>query len=338
LLWVPAFVHAAAEPAPANLSQLAISSSLYKSTAGPWTILVRDEEWVDLTRNRHVPVRIYFPSRPVSVTAGDSTRRPVIVMSHGWGSSRAGYAYFCQHLASWGYLVIAPTHLGSDASSIAWGHMPANLLATSKRETLMQSISDPDNLRNRPRDISFVIDELSLKPELAGIADLTRVGVAGHSFGAYTTMAVAGMRVDLPEARKQSFLDPRVKAVLPMSPEGSGLMGITPDAWNQFAVPALFMVGTRDIGPGLRPASWRHEPYLAIHTVPTWMVTLLGATHLSFARPSAEQAALVESLSTAFFDSELSHLPAAAKWLANFCASQHAECEVDHRGGLGRGQ
>ena len=38
--------------------------------------------------------------------------------------------------------------------------------------------------------------------------------------------------------------------VLPMSPEGHGIMGIHPGAWAHFAAPVLFLTGTRDYGQG----------------------------------------------------------------------------------------
>jgi predicted dienelactone hydrolase len=313
---------AATPDAPSN------AVALYRSQPGPWTVTYHDEDWFDSVRKRPVPVRIYIPTRP-----GEIQQRPVVIFSHGWGGSRKGYGYFAQHLASWGYLVIAPTHVGSDTDSIALRTPQLPLAETGpKRETLMQSIQDPSNLRNRPRDISFVIDQLSRIPELSRIADLNRIGVAGHSFGAYTAMAVGGMRVDLPDGRGQSFRDPRVRAVLPMSPEGSGLMGIRPNAWDAFAAPVLFLTGTHDYGPGLRAASWREEPFRAVHTVRSWLVTLIGANHLTFVMPRPSQGSLVESLSVAFFDAQLRQDAEAQRWMTEFFSIRHSDCIADHKG------
>jgi predicted dienelactone hydrolase len=307
------------------VAPLTAVSSLYKADPGPWTVTVRDEDWMDIKRNRAVPVRIYLPSK-----LDDRTPRPVIIFSHGWGGSRTSYSYFTQHLASWGYLVIAPTHVGSDSASIAFGRQTITLPGGLKRETLMQSVQDPANLRNRPQDISFVIDQLSRQGDLASAADLTRIGVAGHSFGAYTAMVIGGMLVDSPDGKKRSLRDPRVKAVLPMSPEGSGLMGITLGAWDQFAVPVLFMTGTHDYGLGLRAQTWRDEPFKSIHTVPTWLVTIVGGNHLTFARP-AGHAPLIQSVSVAFFDAQLLRDSKATSWINEFFLSKHAECNVDRK-------
>jgi predicted dienelactone hydrolase len=309
-----------ATPAPA-----AALSPFYKPGAGPWIFTIRDEQWTDARRNRVVPVRIYFPTR-----ADDQSLRPVIIMSHGWGGSRTSYAYFNQQLASWGYLVIAPTHAGSDTASIALRPTVANTTIGPKRETLMQSIQDPDNLQNRPEDISFVIDQLSQHANLARIADTKHIGVAGHSFGAYTAMAIGGMVVDLPGQKQHSMRDPRVGAVLAMSPEGSGLMGISPNAWDHFAVPVLFLTGTRDYGRGGHPAAWRTEPFHAVRTMPAWLVTIIGGTHLTFVRPGSEQP-LIQSLSVAFFDAQLLHEPKAVAWMNGFFAVNHGDCIVSHK-------
>jgi predicted dienelactone hydrolase len=226
-------------------------------------------------------------------------------------------------------LVISPTHAGSDTASIAFRTQPPSQTGP-KRETLMQSINDPDNLRNRPRDISFVIDELFRRSDLSKIADLNHIGVAGHSFGAFTAMAIGGMLVDLSEGKKQSLRDPRVKAVLPMSPEGPGTMGISPGAWDQFAVPVLFFTGTKDYGVTERSATWRDDPFKSIHTVPEWMVTIVDGTHMTFAIPGSSSP-LIRSVGTAFFDAKVLDDPKAVEWMNGFFAAKHDDCIVDHK-------
>jgi predicted dienelactone hydrolase len=280
----------AAEPADAM--------ALYKAEPGPWSVEVLDKEWLDDARQRTVPVRIYLPQPPAD--AADKSlpaRFPVVVFSHGWGASRASYGYFCRHLASHGYLVVSPTHAGSDTASIRIGgtgflggrgaDQPAATQPVGRKEGIMESIQDPDNLRNRPRDVSFVLDRIGRSQSLHDLADLSRVGVAGHSFGAYTAMTEGGMTVDLPEGKAQSLRDPRVKAVIPMSPEGRGMMGISPNAWDKFATPVLFLTGTKDYGSGPHAADWRHQAFDKIHTADAYLVTIDGATHFTFAFPGS---------------------------------------------------
>ena len=187
---------------------------LYKAAAGPMKVSQRDAEWKDGARERAVPVRIYEPRHEMK--EGDAKveeeKHPLIVFSHGMGGSRNGYPYIAEHLASYGYVVILPTHAGSDTEAIrkevqerarerldggkANGGRPG--AAAQALELMEANTSDPDNLKNRPLDISFVIDHALADETLSREIDSSRIGVAGHSFGAYTAMAVAGMLVDLP--------------------------------------------------------------------------------------------------------------------------------------------
>ena len=299
--------------------------ALYRSDSGPWAVTTHDEDWTDTKRNRPIPVRIYTPSN-----ADTPTPRPVIIISHGWGGSRTTYRYFAEHLASYGYLVISPTHKGSDTAAALAGAVSGQTPAAGVRTAMFEGVNDPENLRNRPRDISFVIDEISRQPDLAKLADLNHIGLAGHSFGAYDAMAIGGMTVDLPEGHKTSLRDPRIKAVLPMSPQGSGYLGIKRGAWDSFATPVLFLTGTKDYGSGGLAATWRDEPFEAIHTAPEWIVTIVDGTHMTFARPGTS-APLIDSLGTAFFDANLLGDAKAEDWMTEFFATKHDYCIIDHK-------
>jgi predicted dienelactone hydrolase len=314
--------------------------------------------------------------------------------------------YFGNHLASQGYIVIAPTHPGSDTEQAkAWikehgglfaqraekkteAERPAERIREKIRERregepaeegpepgagmmpgitreggwMMSTVSDPQNLRDRPRDISLVIDRIAAHPIIGPIADMQRIGVAGHSFGAFTAMAVGGMTVDLPETmegKAKSFRDERVKAVLPMSPEGAGTMGISAGAWERFAVPALFLTGTKDYGSGPRSAAWRRQGFENAKSIHRYLVTMNDADHMTFANmgeKTAQQAAaglgmgmlmlaqgdpkkqrervdFIESLSMLFFDAYVRDDAEALKKLHAFCMSKRGDCVAEFAGG-----
>src|SRR5262249_44935706 len=128
-----------------------------------------------------------------------------------------------------------------------------------------------------------VLDQAMRDKTLDGLVDEDKVGVLGHSFGAYTAMVVAGATVDLPDGKASSFRDARVKAVLPMSPEGPGTMGLTLSSWDRFAVPGRHLTGSRDYGAGQRSATWRRAGYEHVQGVDDYLVTLEGAGHMTFA-------------------------------------------------------
>jgi hypothetical protein len=54
-----------------------------------------------------LPVDLYLPQ-------GLRQPAPVVVLSHGFGATRASYVYLSRHLASHGFVVAAPEHVGSD--------------------------------------------------------------------------------------------------------------------------------------------------------------------------------------------------------------------------------
>jgi predicted dienelactone hydrolase len=158
---------------------------------------------------------------------------PVVVYSHGSGGvGLLGYPY-AQRFASQGWIVVAPDHIGNTAlNRLLGGGDPFDTIAV-----------------NRPNDVSAVLDFL----EAGGVpgADTSRVLVFGHSFGAYTTLAVAGGVVDaealasrcpeedpdcispeVAEALAAGFADPRVDAIVPQAPAlvpqlGASLSDIT---------------------------------------------------------------------------------------------------------------
>jgi predicted dienelactone hydrolase len=310
----------------------------YKADTGPWRFEVLDDTWRDNSRAddegqpRDVPVRVYLPKDAGPDTPTD--KRPVVIFSHGYGGSRDGYTYIGRHLASHGYLVIHPQHAGSDTDALR------KLLRESRRRgeknprgsVLEEGTSDPDNLVNRPLDIRFVIDQLATRSTLAAIADAERIAVAGHSFGSYTAMAVAGMRITLPDdhaGAKKTLRDERVKAIIAMSPQGPGVMGVTAGAWNAITIPALLMTGSKDMGQGQRAVAWRLTPFSELKNPATRLLYIDEATHMTFSganstllRPADtprdvadRHMGFIKQTCTAFLDAHLCNDAAAKKWI-----------------------
>lgn len=323
-----------------GVARAALAQELYRGLERPLPVVQRDAEWRDESRHRDVPVRIYQPK-----IEKEEPARPMVVFSHGMGASRRSYGYICEHLAAQGFVVVVPTHEGSDTAGVRkelGDRLKRQVKGEQPRQGLIaENTNDPENLRNRPKDISFVIDRALKDPELR--IDAARIGVAGHSFGAYTAMAEGGMLVDLPEGKDQNLRDARVKAVLPMSPEGHGVMGIDEGAWDQFAAPVLFLTGTKDYGQGERSAAWRREAFDAIRKKerPTeaYLMVLNGATHMTFGggdRLSSDRTHrqdLIKALATAWFDAELKGDVKARQWLEAFAAAKHEDCTAERAQG-----
>lgn len=299
------------------LSLLPLLTAL-AAAAEPFQVKVIDELWHDTTRNRDVPVRIYQPVLP------NPEPMPIIIFSHGLGGSREGYAYLGQHWASHGYLCVHPQHAGSDGPAMAAGGI--HLM-----ETMKKSVADPQNLINRPKDVSFVIDRLTEesgpKGAFAGQLDMSRIGVAGHSFGAYTTLAIAGQQFTAPGGREFNFVDKRVKAAIAMSEQPPRPLNAD-KSMAQIKIPILHMAGTEDLSPfGDLKAADRRQPYdLTPASADQYLILLDGARHLTFAgigvlrqeqsgqkRPANDVHQAIESATTRFWDAYLRNDPGALK-------------------------
>src|ERR1051326_564965 len=292
---------------PLALLLISISSfaQTYSPAPGPMHVLTIDYMTLhDSARNKDLPLKIYYPQG-----AGPF---PVIVWSHGLYGSRETYPGLGGYWASHGYVVIHPSHEDSQQDG-------------NRREGLRQALQDPELITSRPQDISFVISSLAdierAQPALRGKLDTARIGVGGHSYGAYTAEAIAGASVTMPGTNKStSFADKRVKAVVAMSPQGEGEMGLTRQSWSGIHLPVLTMYGSLDFGSQRRTPDWRSQPFTYSAPGDKYDVELKGATHMTFTGPrrgASEdrlfQCAKIEAL--AFWDAFLKSDPAAKKYL-----------------------
>src|SRR5262245_61958367 len=156
----------------------------------------------DPSRHLDGPVRRYWPRRTVN-----SVPIPLVVFSHGIGSSRQGYRHLGAYWASHGYASLHLQHVGSD-SSLWWGN-PLNLFerlhaATSEREAV-----------DRVKDLSFALDQV-LAGRFGGHIDRMRIIAAGHSYGANTVMLATGARLVRGD-KTVEYRDPRIKAAVLLS-------------------------------------------------------------------------------------------------------------------------
>lgn len=117
---------------------------------------------------------------------------------------------------------------------------------------------------------------------LNGKIDISRVGVAGHSMGAYTAEAIGGALVDLPGHPGQNFSDPRAQAILFLSPQGPGQFGLTAHSFDNISLPFMGITGSLDnLGP--QANATRHKiPFERSHPDDQYEVFIHGANHMSF--------------------------------------------------------
>jgi predicted dienelactone hydrolase len=296
-------------------SASAPQAASYHSPAGSYEVDSLLLEWFDPTRSRRVPVKLYYPKT-------GSGPFPLIIFSHGLGGSREGYAYLGRHWASAGYVSIHVQHLGSDEAVWRGSQQPL--------QAMQRAAADLQNALDRPRDVSFAIDQMERlhrqEGPLSGRLDLSRVGVAGHSFGAYTALAVAGETFVGPGGGTVSFVDPRVQAAIPMSAPVPRNRARLEQAFSTIRMPCLHMTGTQDDSPiSDTRAADRRVPFDHIQAVDQYLLVLQGGDHMVFSgrqrrRGGGENDAVFQELilqsSLAFWEAYLRHNPDAKAWLS----------------------
>lgn len=266
---------------------------------------VKKQVWnlTDKSRNRTFYVDVYVPQNLTKETI------PVLIFSHGLSSRPEDYSEGLEHLASYGYLVAAPQHPGSDSIYLQ------EMFAGYHRD-----IFDLNDFINRPKDISYVIDELERrnKPEFQGKLDLENVGLGGHSFGGYTVLAIAGATIDFENLQQDcdrlysginianllecralelprqdyNFRDDRVKAVFAANPVNRSIFG--QQGLRKIAIPIMLGSGSDD--PAAPPALEQAASFTWL-TVPDkyWML-IEGQAHVNFTKLDGQIKQTIDSM------------------------------------------
>jgi predicted dienelactone hydrolase len=288
---------------------------------------------------RKVPVKVHVP-----VTGGPF---PVVVLSHGAGGDWDTHYAQAQHLASHGYAVLCLEHTGSNRERMTKGF---RLL-----KNLNAMIRDSEEVFARPGDVSFVLDRAAAwnrtHDSLRGRLDLRRVGAMGHSFGAFTTMVVCGMRPALdwltPRVEPGKGLgpvqrDPRIQCGVALSPQGVGEPFFIRESFVSLQVPLLGISGTKDRQQNGLPAENRREAFALWPRGSHRFVWLANAAHLDFTdssgiehrstpSPTREDVQpVVRAATLSFFDAHLKGLPDAAKQITSDALKPYLRGAVDH--------
>ena len=223
---------------------------------------------------------------------------PLVIFSHGLWGFRHSSVYLTEHLASYGFVVIAPDHFGDN----------------------MADLGNPDMIDShiyRPLDVTRLIDFATAEDSvLQDLIDANQIAVIGHSFGGYTALASAGARLhfgefdelycqdadfvsrdyglcrtintqhrlaqvagldETPDGLFPSFGDERIDAIVPMAAAETTLFAHT--GLQDVTVPVLFMAGSMDMIPA---EYYTYEVYENISSKRKALVTFDDAGHLVF--------------------------------------------------------
>ncbi|WP_372733951.1 alpha/beta hydrolase family protein [Nocardioides sp.] len=178
---------------------------------------------------------------PADVSAGPY---PLVVLSPGFALGPGAYGWLAEHLASRGFVVVAPDHQEALDPSKLW-----------------QSTVD------RPRDLRAVIDHMTTEGDAASaLVDADRIAVAGHSYGGYAAQVMGGARLDTEslqtacaDARRADdagvflcdALEPHLAAMAARAGLGRVPEGLWPD-WSDDRVDAVVSMAGDAVmfGPG----------------------------------------------------------------------------------------
>jgi dienelactone hydrolase len=202
---------------------------------------------------------------------------PLVVFGHGFDIAPAYYARLLRAWARAGYVVAAPTYPRENPAA------PGG--------------PDERDLVNQPGDDSLVITRLLstsrlLPAALRGLADRSKVAVAGHSDGGDTALAVA---------YDPRYRDRRVRAAVILS--GAQIPFVSSFRFPKGGPPLLATQGTADV---VNPPSATRAFYL-IAPDPKFLLTLYGAAHLPPYAYEQPQLGIVERTTIAFLNLSLGH-------------------------------
>ncbi len=181
-------------------------------------------------------------------------RFPLVVFSHGNGGTRHQNTFWCDFLASHGYIIVSPDHTGN----ARWTIIDGKPIGAQSSERL-------NSAKDRPLDVCFLLDQMirwdtGADKRFTGRIDTEHAAIAGMSFGSFTAHWAADR-------------EPRFKAVVAMS-------GAPPTHTN-LAVPSLRMLGTEDRTLGVLGNALIRANH-ASHTGPAFLLELKNGGHYSF--------------------------------------------------------
>lgn len=296
----------------------------YQSFFPEHNVLLKRGEFIDDSRGqRKIVFKIYYP--------GDYSggKLPVIVWSHGYGGNRDGAGFLSRYIAAYGYVVVHPTHPGSDSS--LWEGKKGHPWDVLRKNPITREMTV-----ERFKDIPFLLDRLpgwaQENPEVGAMMDVSVMGMSGHSFGAMTTQAMAGQRFPSErggdEGNLEQFADRRFRAAIAYSPVPNQEMGEeNPEKYfyGSISLPIFYMTGTKDESP-LNGFSYQRRLAVYEHTGTSekYLLVLESGDHMVYngtrgqleANPNRElHEEIIKILSLAFWDAYLKNDARAMAWL-----------------------
>lgn len=267
-------------------------NNYYPFSRGSFPVGVRSQDLYHKMRKRTIPIEIWYPTTDefkgkdlleeskdkftlleefyTQDAVRDAKLRkgafPLIIYSHGHGAHRRLVSNFCCHLASHGYIVVSPDHIGNTITDM--------MGFVNKTEQEMMAIG-AQAFYNRPKDIQFILNSILKNKTLipSDSIDIEHIGLTGYSFGGWTILMVASN-------------DERISVALPMASAGGAFEDHNRENpfydalsldWSH-KVSTLYLAAENDT---LVPISTIYDLFHRTHE-PKSMVILKNADHFHF--------------------------------------------------------
>lgn len=115
-----------------------------------------------------------MPDAPYALSAEPY---PLVILSPGFALGGKTYGWLAEHIASYGFVVIAPEHDEQLDLSLLW----------------RSTITRPQDIQ---RVLSFVDKQVGVGGLFEELIDVDQMAVIGHSYGGYTALATGGARLN----------------------------------------------------------------------------------------------------------------------------------------------
>lgn len=178
---------------------------------------------------------------------------PILLFSHGFGSTRMQSISQMEELASHGYIVVSVDH----TNDAAYTKFPDGREVTNQADAYSYSynIEDEKDVKTRSKDMSHVLNQLTMlngkDPQnlFTGKMDMDKIGIFGHSYGGSTAAQAllddsrisAGINIDGPlhepvasSGFEQPFMFILDEDYLYLSDEEIQYTNITPEEFQKY--------------------------------------------------------------------------------------------------------
>lgn len=214
-------------------------------------------------------------------------RYPLVVYSHGANGSGLSSAFVTETMARHGFIVAAVDHtdemyLARIRPDAAPGWKPGQAIRALTYASKVRykwlgddAVAFRPEISYRPAQIKATIDLLlsaskDSNSPFSGRVDNEKIGVMGHSFGAWATMIVAGA--------VEKYADPRVDAAITLSAPVNDTV-FSAEEVASIHVPFMLMFGSTEVKQGR--GDDRTNFYDNLHP-PKYMLEIADAVHITF--------------------------------------------------------